>query len=132
MEQRTRNKKQDGATLIEVAISMFMVFVLFVLYLAALNSVLIVKKTSYENIAYHIANKQMESLRALTYDALPSSGTIVDSQFSQIPSGAGSFVVSNHASMTGMKELVVTVTWSDNGSKQVILRSLAGTGGLNP
>lgn len=126
-------KNQDGLSLIEVIVSMFLIVALFVLYLSALNTVLILKKTNTEDIAYHIANKQMEALREIPIASLPAAGSITDSQLTLITAGTGSYAVNNYASMAGMKEIVVTVGWTEGSlNKQVVIRTLAGTGGINP
>ena len=130
--QISKLKSQNGMSLIEVIISMFMIAALLVFYTSALNLVALSKKTRKENIAYHIANKQMEDLRNTAFASLPASGTISDSMLSQIPSGSGGYTVSSYAGFSGMKEMVVTVSWNDGISRQVILKSLAGNGGLNP
>ncbi len=111
---------------------MFMLAVMLVFYASALNVVNATKKARRQNIAYHVANKQMESLRSTPYASLPSSGSIVDSLLTQIPSGAGSYTVANYPGYTGVKEIVVTVTWNDGLARSVVLKSLAGTGGINP
>jgi Tfp pilus assembly protein PilV len=132
MEQITDNRKQKGTGLIEVIVCMFMVAVLLVLYASALSTVATTRKLRYENLAYHTATKQMETLRNTAYASLPSSGTISDSLLSQIPSGAGSFTVTSYPGYSNIKEIVVTVTWNDGLAKQVVLKTLAGTGGINP
>ncbi len=109
-----------------------MLSVLLVFYISALNTVALTRKLRYENLAYHAANKQMEVLRDTAYASLPASGTISDPMLAQIPSGAGSFTVSNYPGYGGMKELVVTVTWNVGVAKSVVLRTLAGSGGINP
>jgi len=131
MESRIKDH-QSGVSLIEVIISMFMLSVLLVFYISALNTVALTRKLRYENLAYHAANKQMEVLRDTAYASLPASGTISDPMLAQIPSGAGSFTVSNYPGYGGMKELVVTVTWNVGVAKSVVLRTLAGSGGINP
>jgi competence protein ComGC len=123
---------QSGASLIEIIVTMFMIFVLLILYVSALNTATLTRKLRYENIAYHVANKQMESLRATALDSLPSSGSISDPQLSQIPSGSGNFTVDDYPGFGGMKEIVVTVTWDDGQPKQTVFRTLAGSGGINP
>lgn len=124
---------QSGVTLIEVIVSMFLVFVLFVLYLAAMNTVVIIKKTNYSDIAYHVANKQMEAVRSTPYASLTIGTTsISDPDLSRIPSGAGNYVISNYSSMTGVYEVVVTVSWNDGGAKSIVLQTLMGSGGINP
>lgn len=132
MKHISRNTYQAGMTLIEVVISMFMISVLLVFYISALNSVALTRKQTYRDIAYHAANKQMEVLRNTAYASLPPSGAISDSLLAQIPSGAGNYTVDAYPGFSGMKELVVTVTWNDGQAKSVVLKTLAGTGGINP
>ena len=119
--------------MIEVVIAMFILVALLGFYAAALNLVALSRKQRSENLAYHVANKQMESLRATPYASLPASGSISDPLLNQIPSGAGNFVVTNdYSGYAGMKELIVTVTWNDGIPKSVVLKTLAGNGGINP
>jgi Tfp pilus assembly protein PilV len=123
---------QSGMTLIEVVISMFMLMVLVVFYVSALNTVALTRKQTYEDIAYHAANKQMEVLRGTAFGSLSSSGNISDALLAQIPSGSGNFTVSDYPGYAGMKEMVVTVTWNDGLARSVALKTLAGSGGINP
>lgn len=120
-------------TLIEVIVAMFLIFVLFVVYLAALNTVSLIKKNTYADTAYHVANKQIEALRDIPYDSLAdTAGTsISDPDLSSLPSGGGSYTISEYAAMSGLKEIVVTVTWNDGNPKSITLQTLAGSGGIN-
>jgi Tfp pilus assembly protein PilV len=127
-----KQNRQQGTSLVEVILCMFMLTVLLVLYASALNTVALTRKLRYENLAYHIANKQMETLRNTGYDSLPASGNIVDAQLAQIPAGAGTFTTAAYPGYGGVKQIIVTVTWTDPSAKQVELRTLAGTGGINP
>lgn len=113
-------------------VSMFMLTVILAFYASALNAVALSRKARNEDLAYHIGSKQMETLRATSFASLPGSGSIADSMLSQIPSGSGSFTVADYPSYTGVKELVVTVNWNDGQARSVVLRTLAGSGGINP
>ena len=124
--------RQSGISLMEVIISMVMIAVLFILYTSAMNTVAHTRKLRYENLAYHVANKKMEELRNTAVASLPSSGSISDSMLTSIPSGEGSFTVADYAGFSGLKEIVVTVTWNDGVSKQFQIKTLAGDGGINP
>jgi len=134
MPTRRPTHNSAGMTLIEVIVAMFLIFVLFIVYLAALNTVALVKKNTYADTAYHIANKQIEILRDTPYASLTNTAgtSISDTDLATIPSGAGSYMISNYASMSGVKEIVVTVSWNDGNAKSVELRTLAGSGGINP
>jgi Tfp pilus assembly protein PilV len=127
-----RKNAKRGMSLIEVIISMFFLGVMLILYSAALNTVSLSKKLRNENTAYHVASKKMEELRSIPFSSLPGSGTIADPTLANIPSGSGSFTVSDHVGFTGLKELTVTVTWNDGAARQVVIRSLSGSGGINP
>src|SRR3989344_3060376 len=89
---------------IEVIVVLFIVIVLFDISLMEVNALSIMRKQRYENVAYHIANKEMEGLRATAFASLPSSGTISDPLLSQIPSGSGNFTVSDYSGYSGLKE----------------------------
>ena len=126
-------KKEIGFTLIEVIISIAIILVLFSLVLMELNTLGIGRSQQYESVAYHIANKQMESLRAITFQDLPDSGNISDPNLAQIPSGSGNFTISDYSGYTGIKEIIVTVNWTvNNVVKSVVIKTLAGSGGINP
>lgn len=126
-----KNSKR-GVSLVEVLIITFLVLILFDLCFMAVGALAISKKQRYEDIAYHVANKQMETLRATSFSSLPSSGSISDALLVQIPSGAGNFTVADYDGYAGLKELTVTVTWNDGASKSVVIKTLAGEGGINP
>jgi len=133
MYQVSRNTYQRGLSLMEVVISMGVLIALFALYTAALNTMAASKKLRYQNLAYHVANKKMEELRGTAFGLLPSSGSISDAMLSQIPSGDGSFAAADYPAFSGLKEITVTVTWTEGSTpKQVQLKTLAGSGGINP
>lgn len=123
---------QQGFSLVEMIVLIFIVGILFNLVIMEVESLIISRKQKYEDIAYHIANKEMESLRATSFDDLPSSGNISDTQLNQIPSGSGNFTVTDYTGYSGLKQLTVTVVWNDGSSKSVVLNTIAGKGGLNP
>ena len=124
-------RSEQGFSLIEIIVSLFLILVLFSLCLFEVSTLNISRKQRYENIAYHVANKQMEDLRATPFLSLPSSGTISDPQLSQIPSGAGSYTVADYAGYSGMKKIIVTVTWNDGNSNSVAMQTLATAGLIN-
>jgi len=130
MELKIKSK-QSGMSLVEVIVSMFLILILFSLLIMEFGALSISKGQKYENIAYHVANKQMETLRSTPFSSLPSSGAISDTLLNEIPSGSGSFSVTDHPDYDGLKEMVVTVTWSNGGSKSVVLKTISGSGGLN-
>jgi Tfp pilus assembly protein PilV len=129
---KKRDSVQSGFSLVEVIISLFFVFTIFMLLILEINALSITKKQRFEYIASQVANNQMESLRATSFSNLPASGTISDPLLSQIPSGAGSFSVLDYPNYNGMKEISVTITWSDGtSSKSFTITTLASAQGIN-
>lgn len=122
---------QRGSSLVEVLVVLFLVSILFELLFMEAQALAISHKQRYEDIAYHVANKEMETLRNTSVSTLPSSGTIPDAQLSQIPSGSGNFTVADYTGYSGLKQITITVTWNDGANKSVSLQTLVGTGGLN-
>jgi len=131
MIKKINNKFEAGFSLVEIIVSISVILVIFSLLILEIDALSISKKQRYEYIASQIANNQIETLRATSYDSLPSSGTISDSQLSQLPSGAGSFTVSDYPDYTNLKQLSVTVTWNDGASKSFVITSLVGGQGIN-
>ncbi|MBX4187757.1 MAG: type II secretion system GspH family protein [Candidatus Doudnabacteria bacterium] len=125
-------KRQLGMTLIELVVSMAMIGSLVVLYSSLFNVIIVTKNMKRENLAYHIANQKMEELRATPYLSLPPSATFTNTNLSQLPQSSANFTVTNYSTYSGMKEFVVTVNWNDGTAKNVTIKSLAGTGGINP
>jgi prepilin-type N-terminal cleavage/methylation domain-containing protein len=126
------HNKQSGMTLIEVLVSMAMLGALVVLYAAVFNISVFTKGMKKENIAYHIASKKMEELRNTPYGSLPTSATFSDTQLSQLPASSASFTINNYGSYSGLKEIVVAVNWNDGKARNISVKTLVGTGGINP
>jgi len=124
-------KKQAGMSIVEVIVSILLIVILFSLLVMEYRVLLISKSQKYQNIAYHVANKEMEDLRSTVLSGLQASGTISDPLLSQLPSGDGNYTVDDSADYSGLKELTVTVTWNDGVSKSVVLKTLASSAGLN-
>jgi prepilin-type N-terminal cleavage/methylation domain-containing protein len=131
MSRKGKNK-QSGMTLIEVLISLAMVGGLIVLYAAVFNISLQTRTMKYENLAYHIASRKMEDIRNTPYGTLPASASFADPLLTQLPLSAANFTINDFITYSGLKEVVVTVNWTDRKSRNVVIRTLIGTGGINP
>ena len=132
MSKQVFFRTQKGFSLVEIIIGLFFVFVIFGLVMLEVGTLNISRIQRYEDVAYHVANKQMEDLRATPFASLAASGTISDSELNQIPSGAGNYTVADYPGYTGMKKITVTVTWNDgSGAKSVVIQTLATAGLIN-
>lgn len=99
------NQKEKGFSLVEVIIGMSLIAILFTILILEVNILDISRRQRYGDIAYHIANIQMESLRSTSFEELMESGTIVDDQLAQIPYGAGNYSVADYPGYEGVKKL---------------------------
>jgi prepilin-type N-terminal cleavage/methylation domain-containing protein len=123
---------QSGMTMIELLVSLGMVGMLLVLFAASFNIVVLTKKVRNENIAYHVANKRMETLRSVPFASLPTSAGFFDSSLNDVPNSSASYVIQDYPSFSGVKEMIVTVQWNDGRARSVVLRSVTSASGIQP
>lgn len=124
-----------GLSMIEILLGLGIMTVTIVIYTGSLATVRMVRDSRDQVQAYRIASRQLEILRSTDFAALPASGTIVDSNLNNLPSGSGSYTVGDYpGSVAGrLKQAQVTVTWVDNGvNKQVQISTLITETGFNP
>lgn len=123
---------QRGFTIIEVVITLFIFSIMLVLYVAASNTVTLNKTAKFQQIAYRIAEAELEGLRGTAFASLPVAGTsnISDPLLSQLPSGTATLTTVDANSKT--KQFDVNVAWTDPGAKThtVRLTTLITQGGL--
>ncbi len=127
---RQAKSKQKGFSVIEVIIALFIFAVVLLIYSAATNTVVLNRTAKNKQLAFRIADTEMEKLRYTAYGSLPASGNISDSLLSSLPSGAESITVSNYN--TKAKRIDVNVTWQDPGnvSRTVTLTTIRTQGGI--
>lgn len=65
----------------------------------------------YEDIARISAANELEGLRALGYSSLPASASFTDSLLTTLPSGSGSFTISDYNAKE--KQVTVAVAWQE-------------------
>lgn len=122
---------QNGFSIIEVVITMFIVGITLVLFEATANSLVLNKYGRYKEIALRIADKKMQTIRTTAFASIPASGTFSDSQLSQLPNGQASITTSDIS--TTLKDVTVTITWtkpSGLGTQQMELQTYVSSVGL--
>lgn len=132
MPGKIKQKSQDGFSLIEVVITLFVIGVILVIYQAALNTVFLVRNSHNQEIALRVANNKIEELRAGGYAALPGNGAFTDAQLSGLPGSSAIMTFSDFNSST--KQVDITIQWQETGADSVKSLSLttliAKIGGL--
>lgn len=132
MFKKSKTINNNGFSLLEVAISLFIIGLILVLYQAVLGNVRLIQYTKDQEIALRVANNKIEELRAVGYDALPASGSFSDSQLSALSAAAATMAVTDYNATT--KKVLVTIQWKEAGgtaAKNISLTTLiTKTGGL--
>jgi prepilin-type N-terminal cleavage/methylation domain-containing protein len=124
-------RKQQGFTVIEIVVSLFIFGMMLLVYIASANTVTLNRSSKNKQVAYRVAASTIEELRATPYANLPASYTISDPLLATIPSGAGTVNISIYNAKT--KQVVSTVTWQDPGSsvtRSFSLTTLITQGGI--
>ena len=126
--------KETGFTIPELIVAIVFIGFAFIaitqLYLSIQR---IQDQTAYIQIASHVAQTEIESLRNSNYSSLADNSTIDFS--SSLPAGlpgpsSGSVAVTSP--MAGLKRVDVTVSYTDHGSQhKVELTSLIGVIGIS-
>jgi prepilin-type N-terminal cleavage/methylation domain-containing protein len=128
---KNTTKNQQGFTIIEIVVTLFIIGVTLILFRATANSLLLNKSDRFREIALHIADKKLQTVRTTTFASIPASGTFTDTQLSTIPNGQATMTVTDINSK--LKDVSIVVTWSGpkNGStQQVHLETYVASGGL--
>ncbi|OGI26295.1 MAG: hypothetical protein A3J76_04685 [Candidatus Moranbacteria bacterium RBG_13_45_13] len=132
MKTKPKKISKSGSSMVEVFITIFIIGMVLVLYIAAVNTIRLVKTVKDQGMALRIAGNKMEQLRASGYDNLPSSGSFSDSQLASLPNSSAAMSITDFNTST--KQVLVTVEWrepSHLSARNVSLTTLiTKTGGL--
>jgi hypothetical protein len=117
--------------MVELLMSLFIVSVAVVFATFLTGTIKTTRDSTYENIAFRVADAKLSVLRAGGYAALPASGPFTDPNLSVLPEGAASTTVADWNAKT--KQITVGVSWLGSASttKYVLLTTLVTqSGGL--
>ncbi len=131
MKAQIKNRHQDGLTVIEVVITLFIIGVTLVLFAVAANSIVLNKSSKYKEIALRIADQKIQTVRNASFSSIPASGTFSDPQLSSLPNGQGNITVSDISAT--LKNVAVVVTWTNpktQGTQQIQIQTYMASGGL--
>ena len=121
--------RQNGFTLIEVMIAIFLVGVVLVLFQTVIVASIMNRRVEYQETALRIASAAMENVRALPSGTLPTSSLIVNPLLSSLPKGEAILTTSSFKDNTTM--VMVIVSWVPlDVTNSVYLATLVTSRGL--
>ncbi|OGE81348.1 MAG: hypothetical protein A2826_02215 [Candidatus Doudnabacteria bacterium RIFCSPHIGHO2_01_FULL_43_23] len=130
MYKKNNSKEQNGLTAIEAIFAILIIVIGLVVYTSSLNLVKGVRSAKYQDIAYHIASKQIEDLRNTDFASLPASQATADPRLELLLNGSGFVTITDINS--DLKQVNVNVTWIELGNtKSVNLDTLIYVSGIN-
>jgi len=105
-------------------IALFIISVSVVFATMVIGTIKVTRDSTYENIAFRIANSKLNELRAGGYTALPTSGPFTDPQLTDVPQGQASTSVTVWNEKT--KQVMTGVSWlgADDSTRYVSLTTL--------
>jgi len=128
-----RTGSSRGFTLVEVILSIFLLFIVFIAFAAMNQTVRFTNRGRFDDIGRSIAIEHLEMYRATGFNALPDGVVeIEDPGLELLPQGSAAASFSDYGSTdSGLVEVVVTVNWIDKGvPRDVSLTTLLTNGGV--
>ncbi|MDP1689992.1 MAG: type II secretion system protein [bacterium] len=125
----TRYKR--GFSLVEIVVTLFILSVTAIFATMVIGTIKVTRDSTFENVAFRIADSKLNELRAGGYATLPTSGPFSDSQLTALPQGLASTTVTDWNAKT--KQVVIGVSWfgADSTTHYVSLVTLVTeSGGL--
>lgn len=115
-----------GFGLIEVLVVIVIIGFLSLLLSSIPNSLTLIGKSKYLNIAREIADKQVEEKRVIPYANLANGTTnVIDDRLSGLPGSSGTITIDDCTPQVCtnnelMKQLTVTINWNELGKAQTL------------
>ncbi len=105
-----------GFTLVEVVVSLFMLGVAMLMFVAVGVLIQNANGIKHANIALTIAHTKLDTIRADGQVAMPTSGPFTDPLLFKLPNGTASTTITNYSA--SVKEVLVGVSWTTNTSNE--------------
>lgn len=124
-------KNKQGFTLIELVVALGLIAVTLFGYFAVLKTVTLTRFAKHQALAYQVAIKKVEELKAVPFGSLPVSGSFTDSALAALPQVQANLTVADYGGSAGIKEITVTISWQESaGAKNVQVKTILTSGGI--
>lgn len=104
-----------GFTLVETVLALFIMSVTIGFVVVVAGTIKETRDSAYESIAFRIANSELNDLRSLGYESLPTSGAFTSPELTSLPSGSASTTVTVWNAKT--KQVMTGVSWAGSDTK---------------
>ena len=124
-------KNNQGFTLIDVVVALGLIAITLFCYFAVLKTVTLTRFSKHQALAYQVAIKKIEELKAVPFASLPTSGPFTDSALTALLQAQANLTVANHGGSASIKEITATISWQENGvTKNVEVKTMLTNGGI--
>ena len=126
---------RPGFTLIEIAFASMFLLAIVAIFLAGSGSFIHNRGSYLQSVATEIASCEIERLRNLAFDALPTEPLTIPAQCnptpSKLPAGYTAGKTINNYSGSDIKIVTITITWKlNNANKNLKVETLISKYGL--
>ena len=129
-ELSTVNPKLAGFSLIEIALSLFVILAIITIVLTTSATYNTSRKSNLQGVAGKIATRQIETLRNTDYDSV-SSGTFNDTELAKLPNPSAAQTVSTYSGDANVKQVLIQIDWQEGGiNKSLKMDTLIYRNGL--
>lgn len=103
-----------GFSLLEIVLSLFLILAIILMLLSASGTFASSRSSNLRGVAAKISSRQIETLRKMDFDSLPSSGSFADADLSKLPQSQATQTLATYQSSPDMKLLTITVNWTES------------------
>ena len=124
-------KSRRGFTLVELVVALGLIAITLFCYFAVLKTVTLTRFAKHQALAYQVAVKKIEELKAVPFGSLPVTGSFTDSALTALPQAQANLTVTDHGGSASVKEITVTISWQESvGAKNIQLKTMLTNGGI--
>lgn len=137
MKKKLPAKLLGGFTLVEVALSMFLIMALVTILFATAGVYKHSRRSNLETVAAKIASRDIENIRKSPYTSLPGAGNFSDPDLAKLPASIANRAYSNYppgcspSCSADITLATITINWTDQGvAKNLKLETVVSKNGL--
>lgn len=118
-------------TLLEIVLSIFLVLAIIMMLLSVSSTYISSRNSNLRSIADKIESSQIETLRKMNFDSLPTSGSFTNPDLTKLPQSTATQTLTNYQNSPDIKQVTIQVNWIENkATKSISTNTLIYRNGL--